>query len=178
VPLEVKSFLDKYLTFLCIMVFLLVQGCAMAAPAAITYGVNKLSTPAESAKTAPQPTELRTYPEYVTAMERINTEREKAGLQRRPIMTQEEWVCAQKAGSPQAAPAPPAQAPTPATAPAPPAAAAAAQTSAPAPAEAPAATVAPAPPAASPPAMSPAPAGTPSPDVPAAEPSEKAPEAK
>ncbi len=114
-PLEVKSFSNKYINLLLITAFLAVQGCAMAAPAAITYGVEKLSpSNTESAQPAPQPTELRTYPEYVTAMERINTEREKAGLQRRPIMTQEEWVCAQKAGS-TAAPAPAAP-PAPATA--------------------------------------------------------------
>jgi len=105
------------------MAFLAVHGCALAAPAAITYGVNKLSTPnTQPAPPASQSNELRTYPEYVTAMERINTEREKAGLKRRPIMTQEEWVCAQKAGSPQAAPAAtpaPTSAPAPAAAPAP-----------------------------------------------------------
>jgi hypothetical protein len=129
VPFEVKSRFDNYVSLFLIIAFLSVQGCAMAAPAAITYGVSKLSTPTESAKPAPQSTELRTYPEYVTAMERINTEREKAGLKRRPIMTQEEWVCAQKAGSPQAASAP-AQAP--ATAPALPATTASAQTPAPA----------------------------------------------
>jgi hypothetical protein len=144
VPFEVKSCFDKYVSLFLIIAFLSVQGCAMAAPAAITYGVSKLSTPTESAKPAPQSTELRTYPEYVTAMERINTEREKAGLKRRPIMTQEEWVCAQKAGSPQAASAP-AQAPAPATAPALPATTASAQTPAPAPAEAPAASAAPTP---------------------------------
>jgi hypothetical protein len=172
VPVEVKSLFNRYLNLLLIMAFLSVQGCAMAAPAVLTYGVNKLSTPkTEPAQPAPQATELRTYPEYVTAMERINLEREKAGLERRPIMTQEEWVCAQKAGAPQVTPAPapatasasattPVQAPAPATAPAPPPASASSQTPAPAPAEAPAATAAPTP--ATPPAPT----------------SEKAPEAK
>jgi hypothetical protein len=122
VPFEVKSFSNKYINLLLIMAFLAVQGCALAAPAAVTYGVEKLTTSkSEPAKPASQSTALRTYPEYVTAMERINTEREKAGLPRRPIMTQEEWVCAQKAGS-TAAPAPatkPSTAPAETAAPAP-----------------------------------------------------------
>ena len=120
----------------------------MAAPAALTYGVSKLSAPRpEPAQPAPQTTELRTYPEYVTAMERINLEREKAGLEPRPIMTQEEWVCAQQAGRPQAASAlaAPATAATSAAAPgaAPAAARAATPEAAPAvpPAAAPAASV-------------------------------------
>jgi hypothetical protein len=144
VPLEVKSFSNKYINLLLITAFLAVQGCAMAAPAAITYGVEKLSTTkTQTTQPAQQSTELRTYPEYVTAMERINMEREKAGLQRRPIMTQEEWVCAEKAGS-TAAPAS-AASPAPASAPA---AAPASPTSA-----APAA--APAPPPTTPPAETP-----------------------
>jgi hypothetical protein len=183
VPFEVRTYFSNYLNLLLIFTILSVQGCAMAAPAAITYGVNKITEPkAEPAKQAPQSTELRTYPEYVTAMERINTEREKAGLKRRPIMTQEEWVCAQKAGSPQASSAP-AQAPAPATAPAPPPATASAQTPAPVPAETPAATAAPA--SASAPATvstttgSPAAASAPGPAAtPPAATTEKAPEAK
>jgi hypothetical protein len=138
---EVKSFSNKYISLLLIMAFLAVQGCALAAPAAITYGVSKLSTPqsqpAQPAQPAPQTTELRTYPEYVTAMERINMEREKAGLHRRPIMTQEEWVCAQKAGSTPVAPAP-AATPAPAVAPAPAPATASTTTTAPATSPAPA----------------------------------------
>lgn len=171
-PFEVKFLFNKYLNLLLIMAFLTVQGCAMAAPAALTYGVNKLSAPkAEPAQPAPQATELRTYPEYVTAMERINLEREKAGLKPRPIMTQEEWVCAQKAGAPQAAPAP-------AMTPAPPPATASAQTPAPAPAAAPAAVAAPAPPPAAAPAASPAPAVAPAPATPAPEAPEKTSEPK
>jgi hypothetical protein len=159
VPFEVKFFSKKYINLLMIMAFLTVQGCALAAPAALTYGVEKLSTPkTQPAQPAPQSTELRTYPEYVTAMERINTEREKAGLKRRPIMTQEEWVCAQKAGS--------TSAPAPAATPAP--------TSVPAPAAAPA----PAPATATASATTTAPAASPAPATPAAETPEKAPEAK
>jgi hypothetical protein len=168
VPFEVKSLFNKHLNLLLIMAFLTVQGCAMAAPAAITYGVNKLSTPkTEPAPPAPQATELRTYPEYVTAMERINLEREKAGLEPRPIMTQEEWVCAQKAGSTQEAPAatqapasttPAAAAapvPSPAAAPAPTPAVPAPDAPAPAPAAAPPPATAAAPASATPPVATP-----------------------
>ena len=157
VPSVVKSFSNKYINLLLIMAFLTVPGCTLAAPAAVTYGVSKLSTPqTQPAQPAPQPTELRTYPEYVTAMERINTEREKAGLPRRPIMTQEEWVCAQKAGS--------TRAPAPAATPAP--------TSAPEPA------AAPAPATASTTSAAPAATPTPAPAAPPAEAPEKASEAK
>ena len=100
--LEVKSFPPRYLTLLFITAFWAVQGCATAA---VAYGVSKLSAPkTEAAQPAPQA--QRTYPEYLTEMERINLEREKAGLSPRPIMTQEEWVCAQAAGRPPQAPAP------------------------------------------------------------------------
>jgi hypothetical protein len=106
VPLEVNSFCSRYLNLFLIMALLSIQGCTTAA---VAYGVSKLTTPQTGpAQQAPQSNELRTYPEYVTAMERINLEREKAGLERRPIMTQEEWVCAQKAGS-----TPPASTPAP-----------------------------------------------------------------
>jgi hypothetical protein len=188
VPLEVNSFCSRYLNLFLIMALLSIQGCTTAA---VAYGVSKLTTPQTGpAQQAPQSNELRTYPEYVTAMERINLEREKAGLERRPIMTQEEWVCAQKAGSPQAAPAP-APAATPASTVVPAGTPASAQAMAPAPS--PAQAVAPAPATAAAPASSPtstpAPASSaaataataPSPAAPAtpsAEPSEKAPEAK
>jgi hypothetical protein len=176
VPFEVKSLFNKYLNLLLIMAFLTVQGCAMAAPAVLTYGVNKLSAPkAEPAQPAPQATELRTYPEYVTVMERINLEREKAGLEPRPIMTQEEWVCAQRAGAPQAAPAPAASASAAAVPPPSPASAPATSSAS---APAPEAAVAPAPPPAAAPAVSPAPAVAPAPATPPAETSEKASEAK
>jgi hypothetical protein len=97
VPLEVRSVFARQLILLltAITAFVVVQGCTLAAPAAINYGVSKITEP----KTAPPPAaSQRTYPEYLTEMERINMEREKAGLQPRPIMTQEEWVCAQGAG--------------------------------------------------------------------------------
>ncbi len=81
----------------------------MAAPAAITYGVNKITTPATPTAQPAQPAQpaaRRTYPEYLTEMERINMEREKSGLSPRPIMTQEEWVAAAAAGRPAPAPSP------------------------------------------------------------------------
>ncbi len=107
-PFEIKSFPVKYLLFLLAATALpAVQGCAMAAPAAITYGVNKITAPAAATPQPAQPAAQRTYPEYLTEMERINMEREKAGLQRRPIMSQEEWVAAEAAGRPAATPAPP-----------------------------------------------------------------------
>jgi hypothetical protein len=99
-----------------ITAFLAVQGCAMAAPAAITYGVSKITEPKTvSAQAASPAATQRTYPEYLTEMERINMEREKAGLSPRPIMTQEEWVSAQAAGRPPTASAPPPAVPAPAT---------------------------------------------------------------
>jgi 16S rRNA (guanine527-N7)-methyltransferase len=82
--------------------FLAVQGCTAAA---IAYGVQKMTAPkTEAAQPVPRSTELRTYPEYLTEMERINLEREKAGLMPRPILSQEEWRAAHSPG--QAAPAP------------------------------------------------------------------------
>ena len=87
----------------------------MAAPAAITYGVSKLTTPATPTAQPAQPAQpaaRRTYPEYLTEMERINMEREKSGLSPRPIMTQEEWVGAAAAGRPVPAPSPPPAAPS------------------------------------------------------------------
>jgi hypothetical protein len=170
VPLEVNSFCSRYLNLFLIMALLSIQGCTTAA---VAYGVSKLTAPQTGpVQQAPQSNELRTYPEYVTAMERINLEREKAGLERRPIMTQEEWVCAQKAGStPSASTSAPT--PVPAAAPAPAQAVAPAPATAAAPAPTPTSTPAPASSAAATAAPSPAASATPS-----AEPSEKAPEAK
>ena len=106
-PFEVKSVSARHLILLLIAItaFVAVQGCALAAPAAINYGVSKITEPkTATAQPAPAPGQ-RTYPEYLTEMERINMEREKAGLSPRPIMTQEEWVSAQAASRPPAAPA-------------------------------------------------------------------------
>jgi hypothetical protein len=88
-----------------IIASLALQGCTAAA---VAYGVSKMTEPkAQAPQPPPRTAELRTYPEYVTEMERINLEREKAGLMPRPIMTQDEWASAQKAGSPPVTPAPP-----------------------------------------------------------------------
>jgi hypothetical protein len=128
VPREVRSVSARYLLFFLIAVTLLsaLQGCTAAAVPAVAYGVSQIATPkAQPAQPAPSAPVQRTYPEYLTEMERINMEREKAGLSPRPIMTQEEWVSAQGAGrthpapstSPQPAPAmsvPAQSAPTPA----------------------------------------------------------------
>ena len=110
-PLGRRSFSARYpiLHVIAITAWLAVQGCAMAAPAAITYGVNKITTPATPTAQPAQPAQpaaRRTYPEYLTEMERINMEREKSGLSPRPIMTQEEWVAAAAAGRPVPAPSP------------------------------------------------------------------------
>jgi hypothetical protein len=102
VPLAVKTVPFQYLSLFLFTVFLTVQGCTTAA---VAYGIGRLTAPkTEPVQQVPRSTELRTYPEYLTEMERINLEREKAGLQPRPIMTQEEWSSAQTAGRPAAAP--------------------------------------------------------------------------
>ena len=106
-PLEVKSLPTRYLLLFLIAITALpaVQGCAAAAVPAVAYGVSKITAPASATAQPAQPAAHRTYPEYLTEMERINMEREKSGLSPRPIMSQEEWVTAEAAGRP--APAPP-----------------------------------------------------------------------
>jgi hypothetical protein len=113
---DTKPFLCWLLYLILFTAFLAVQGCTAAA---IAYGVQKMTAPkTEAAQPVPRSTELRTYPEYLTEMERINLEREKAGLMPRPILTQEEWRAAHSPG--QAAPAPAPAAPAaPAAQPAP-----------------------------------------------------------
>ncbi len=102
-PLAVKTVPFQYLSLFLFTAFLTVQGCTTAA---VAYGIGRLTAPkTEPIQQVPRSTELRTYPEYVTEMERINLEREKAGLQPRPIMTQEEWTSAQAASHPPVAPA-------------------------------------------------------------------------
>lgn len=119
-PFILKTVSARVLFWFAITAFLTVQGCTAAA---VAYGVSKMATPAapkaEPAQQVVRSTGWRSYPEYVTEMERINLEREKAGLPPRPIMTQEEWVSASQAGSPPtAAPAaPPGGSPSPESAP-------------------------------------------------------------
>jgi len=116
VSFKEKIFPWQYLILFIILAFLAFPGCTAAA---VAYGVSKMTAPAAS-KTEPAPTvvrstELHSYPEYVTEMERINLEREKAGFPPRPIMTPEEWASGQQAGRPPAvaAQAPPAAPPPP-----------------------------------------------------------------
>jgi hypothetical protein len=144
--------------------FLAVQGCTAAA---IAYGVQKMTAPkTETAPPGPRSTELRTYPEYLTEMERINLEREKAGLMPRPILSPEEWRATQSPERP--APAPEAMAPAAPPAPIAPAAPAAQPE-----------TIAPPAPAPSPAPAAPAPPEAPSaPASPGAEPSAKPAESK
>lgn len=113
---EAKPFFCRLFYLIFFTAFLAVQGCTAAA---IAYGVQKMTAPkTEVPPPGPRSAELRTYPEYLTEMERINLEREKAGLEPRPILTQEEWRAAQSPG--QAAPAPAPAAPVnPAAQPAP-----------------------------------------------------------
>jgi len=112
VNLAGKPLVAGCLLFLAMTACLTVQGCTAAAMPAVAYGVGKIIEPKTGAA-QPAPREQRTYPQYLTEMERINLEREKAGLAPRPIMTQEEWVSAQAAGRPAATPAPVAPAPAP-----------------------------------------------------------------
>jgi hypothetical protein len=159
-----KPFLSWFLYLLLLTAFLAVQGCTAAA---IAYGVQKMTAPkTEAAQPGLRSTELRTYPEYLTEMERINLEREKAGLMPRPILSQEEWFAAHSPGRP--APAPEAPAPAAPPSPAAPAAPAAQPE-----------TIAPPAPAPSPAPTGPAPPEAPSaPAAPGAEPSEKPAESK
>lgn len=92
----------KKLILLLVTMFSL-QGCV---PAAIIYGAHKLSeAKVESAEKIQRSTDLKTYTNYRVSMEKINLEREKAGLKPNPIMSQEEWISAQTAGRPAIAPA-------------------------------------------------------------------------
>jgi len=103
--------------FFSLAVFVVSQaGCLVAA---VAYNASKRSqAQSESAEKAQSSTDLRTYDQYRADMERVNLDREKAGLKPNPIMSQEEWISAQTAGRPPIAPNPPA--PTPPAAAAPP----------------------------------------------------------
>jgi len=79
-------------------------GCAAAA---IGYMGHKMSEARiTSAEKMQRSMDLRTYSQYRVAMERVNLDREKAGLKINPIMTQEEWISAQTAGRPAIATSP------------------------------------------------------------------------
>lgn len=103
--LMMKSVLTRYAPIFLFIISLAIQGCTAAA---VAYGVSKMTAPkTEPPQYSSRSPEVRTYPEYVTEMERINLEREKASLQPRPIMTHDEWVATQKAGTSAPTPAPP-----------------------------------------------------------------------
>jgi len=90
---------------LVLVVALVSQGCAAAA---IAYGAHKISeAKTEAAQKAQRSADLRTYAQYRVGMEKINLDREKAGLRPHPIMNQEEWMSAQTAGRLTIAPMPP-----------------------------------------------------------------------
>jgi hypothetical protein len=100
----------KILSLLYLAVLVLSQAGCFAA--ALAYGAHELSgAKTESAEKAQRSADLATYAKYRTDMERINLDREKAGLKPSPIMVQEEWISAQTAGRPAIAPNPPAPAP-------------------------------------------------------------------
>jgi hypothetical protein len=80
-----------------------VSGCV---PLAIGYAAHKMSEArTESAEKMQRSFDLATYSRYRVAMERVNLDREKAGLKVSPVMSQEEWISAQTAGRPAIAPA-------------------------------------------------------------------------
>jgi hypothetical protein len=89
----------------------LCQGCL---PAAIGYAAYKMSdAKTDAAEKEQRSKDLATYANYRVEMEKVNLERQKAGLKPNPIMTQEEWIGAQTAGRPAITPA--ADTPAPAT---------------------------------------------------------------
>lgn len=84
-----------------------------AASAAATYTGYKATEAKKSAAEGEQRSQdLRTYTQYCLEMEKINLEREKAGLTPRPILTQEEWLSGQAAGPVEVAPPSPSEPPT------------------------------------------------------------------
>jgi hypothetical protein len=78
-------------------------GCIAAAAGYVGYKMATAKT--ESAEMTQRSTDLRTYANYRVEMERVNLDREKAGLKPNQIMAQEEWISAQTAGRPAIAPA-------------------------------------------------------------------------
>jgi hypothetical protein len=82
--------------------FLSFQGCAAAALMYMGHEMSQARTAA--AEKAERSADLRTYATYRVDMEKVNLDREKAGLKPSPIMSQEEWIGAQTAGRPAVAP--------------------------------------------------------------------------
>lgn len=89
---------------LCLVLIIMVscQGCLAAAVGYSAYKISGAKT--ESAEKAQRSADLKTYAQYRVDMERVNLDREKAGLKPKAIMTQEEWISAQTAGRPPIAP--------------------------------------------------------------------------
>lgn len=76
----------------------MMQGCAAAAIGYMGYKMSQAKT--ESAEKVQRSMDLRTYTQYRVAMEKINLDRERAGLKPNHIMPQEDWIGAQTAGRP------------------------------------------------------------------------------
>ncbi len=88
---------------LILLACLLLSGCAAAAVGYLGYKMSEAQTAA--AEKRERSADLATYANYRVQMERVNLDREKAGLKPNPIMAQEEWIGAQTAGRPAIAPA-------------------------------------------------------------------------
>jgi len=80
-----KLVLAGMLIATCLATATLCQGCAVGAVAA---GVGAAKYGSAKQKEA--------YGKYLTEMEKLNLEREKAGLETRPIMTYQEWAKGKK----------------------------------------------------------------------------------
>jgi hypothetical protein len=94
----------KLTALVIILAALATSGCAAAAVGYMAYKLSESRT--ESAQKLQRSMDLRTYAQYRVAMERLNLDREKAGLKANPVMTQEDWIAAQTAGRPAIAPPP------------------------------------------------------------------------
>ena len=83
-----------------VWVVMLVLGLAVSQcgclAAAVGYAAYEMSdAKKETAKTEARAKDLETYAKYRVDMEKINLEREKAGLKPNRIMTEDEWRSAQ-----------------------------------------------------------------------------------
>ncbi len=87
--------------------FLITQGCLAAAVGygAYTYGSSKN----EATKKEAEAKNIQTYNTYKMDMEKLNLDRQKAGLKPQPIQTYEEWKLAHNipTPAPEPKPAPP-----------------------------------------------------------------------
>ena len=90
--------MKKTACIISLLALLTTQGCIAAAVGYSAYKMSEART--ESAEKAQRSADLATFTNYRVQMERVNLEREKAGLKISPIMTQEEWIGAQTAGRP------------------------------------------------------------------------------